>query len=61
MALQQQTFEWDVLAHPTLIEWFDSLRATGWYRDPSFPGVKTPNGTVEYAFHFLADEDEATA
>lgn len=44
----QQTFEWDVLAHPTLIEWFDALRDVGWYRDPSVPGVKTPHGTIEY-------------
>lgn len=57
----QQTFEWDVLAHPTLIEWFDALRDVGWYRDPSVPGVKTPQGTIEYCFHYLAREDELGA
>ena len=59
--MEQQTFEWDVLAHPTLIEWFDALRDVGWYRDPSIPGVKTPHGTIEYSFHYLAHEDELGA
>lgn len=57
----QQTFAWDVLAHPSLIEWFDALRDVGWYRDPSVPGVKTHHGTIEYAFHYLAREDELGA
>lgn len=57
----RQTFEWDALAHPTLIEWFDALRDVGWYRDPCVPGVKTPHGTIEYAFHYLAREDELGA
>jgi len=58
---QQQTFQWDVLAHPTLVEWFDALRDVGWYRDPSTPGVKTPHGTIEYVFVYLDRQEELGA
>jgi hypothetical protein len=57
----RHAFEWDVLVHPTLVDWFDALREVGWYRDPGVPGVKTPTGTVIYEFHYLADEDEISA
>jgi hypothetical protein len=56
---EPQTFEWDVLAHSTLLEWLDALREVGWYRDPSVPGVKTPQGTVEYSFVYL-ERDEGS-
>jgi len=58
---QPQTFTWDVFTHPTLIEWFDALRDVGWYRDPSVPGVKTPDGTIEYSFHYLEREAQLGA
>ena len=61
VAIRHQAFEWDVLTHPTLVEWFDALRDAGWYRDPSVPGVKTPHGTIEYSFHYLEREAELGA
>ena len=54
---QRHTFEWDVLAHPVMDDWLDALRVVGWYRDPAIPGIKTPNGTIEYSFYFLGQED----
>ena len=48
------TFEWDVLAHANLTDWLDALKSAGWFRDPSVPGVITPQGTILYAFHFVS-------
>ena len=57
----RHAFEWDVLVHPSLVDWFDAMREVGWFRDPSVPGVKTPTGTVIYEFHYLADADDISA
>lgn len=42
--------EWDVLANPSLPEWFNRLRAQGWLREQDVPGAKTATGTIAYAF-----------
>jgi hypothetical protein len=58
---QRHVFEWDVLMHPSMDKWFNALRDVGWYRDPAIPGVKTPHGTIEYSFVYLADVDDLGA
>jgi len=59
--LPRREIEWDVLFHPRLDMWFETLRTDGWYRDINTPGVKTPQGTIVYKFHHLAHVREETA